>query len=145
MRKTVRVSRTVQVWDRYLQKYWKREAHELVHDTEDILNEGDIITYGPFPPNMHDVREGRGQLGGKNRVRFVLREVVTPFGTPVEQRVSRVVGSPEGRWKGGPGQVLKIAVRIRGKGTGKGKGKAKVDVTPAAASKGDAEAVRTAA
>ncbi len=115
MRKTVRVSRTVQVWDEYLRKNYKREACDLVHDPKDILNEGDVITYGPFPPSLLEAREQRGQTGGKSRVKYVLRDVLTPFGTPVEQRTSRVVGSPEGRWEGGPGQVQKVAVRSRGK------------------------------
>lgn len=115
MRKTVRVSRTVQVWDSYLQKHYKRSTHDLVHDPHDILNEGDVITYGPFPPSLRIAREQKGQIGGKKRVRFVLREVVTPFGTPVDQRSPRVVGSPEGRWVGGPGQVQKLVVRARGK------------------------------
>ncbi|KAK5446434.1 hypothetical protein LTS15_009773 [Exophiala xenobiotica] len=115
MRKTVRVSRTVQVWDKYLRKNYKREACDLVHDPKDILNEGDVITYGPFPPSLLEVREQRGQVGGKSRVKYVLRDVLTPFGTPVEQRTSRVVGSPEGRWAGGPGQVQKVVLRARGK------------------------------
>ncbi|EXJ90000.1 hypothetical protein A1O3_03068 [Capronia epimyces CBS 606.96] len=105
MRKTVRVSRTVQVWDKFLQKHWKKTAHDLVHDPQDILNEGDVITYGPFPPSMRAAREQRGQVGGNKQVSHVLREVITPFGTPVEQRVSRIVGSPAGRWHGTPGQV----------------------------------------
>ncbi|KAI1608447.1 hypothetical protein EDD36DRAFT_469333 [Exophiala viscosa] len=115
MRKTVHVSRTVQVWDAYLQKHYKRSTHDLVHDPQDILNEGDVITYGPFPPSLREPREQKGQLGGKNRVRFILRDVITPFGTPVDQRSPRVVGSPEGRWVGGPGQVQKVVVRARGK------------------------------
>ncbi|KAK4938647.1 hypothetical protein LTR10_020915 [Elasticomyces elasticus] len=115
MRKTVHVSRTVQVWDAYLQKHYKRSTHDLVHDPHDILNEGDVITYGPFPPSLLVPREQKGQIGGKNRVRFVLRDVITPFGTPVDQRSPRVVGSPEGRWIGGPGQVQKVVVRARGK------------------------------
>lgn len=129
MRKTVRVSRTVQVWDKFLRKHWKKTAHDLVHDPHDILNEGDVITYGPFPPSMRAAREQKqqgdnhGQIGGANsnnkkQVRYVLREVITPFGSPVETRASRVVGSPEGRWRGTPGQVQvhKVANRPKGRG-----------------------------
>jgi len=115
MRKTVRVSRTVQVWDKFLRKTYRREAHDLVSDPHDLLLEGDVIKYGPFEDEMRWEREIQGRLGGKNRVRFVVRQVVTPFGRPVDQRTPRVVGSPEGRWQGGPGQVQKVVYRARGK------------------------------
>ncbi|KIX00946.1 uncharacterized protein Z518_10012 [Rhinocladiella mackenziei CBS 650.93] len=119
MRKTVRVSRTIQIWDKYLQKYYKKEAHHLVHDPNDILNEGDVITYGPFPPSIRRDREKKGRIGGKKLVKYMVREVITPFGQQVEQRTRRVVGSQDGRWKGGPGEVKKIAMRARRKGKGK--------------------------
>ncbi|EXJ94655.1 hypothetical protein A1O1_03051 [Capronia coronata CBS 617.96] len=121
MRKTVRVSRRIQVWDKVLHKNWKKTAHDLVHDPQDILNEGDVITYGPFPPSMHAAREQRGQTETDSRVRYVLREVVTPFGSPVEERSSRLVGSPEGRWRGTPGHVpvQKVVSRTRGKDKGR--------------------------
>ncbi|KAL2441855.1 hypothetical protein ABEF95_016732 [Exophiala dermatitidis] len=126
MRKTVRVTRTIQVYDKFLRKYWKKTAHDLVHDPQDILNEGDVITYGPFPADMRAEREQKGKLGGNRQVKFVLKDIITPFGVPVEARTPRQVGSPEGRWIGTPGQQVQVQVSNKHRaGAAKAKGKQK--------------------
>lgn len=131
MQRTVRVTRTEQVWHAHFQKHYKRPFHELVHDPLNILLEGDVVTYGAFPPSVaakraaaaaaaaarRTTRPGGHAKDGKKKqdgVKFVLREVITPFGVPVEMRTPRVVGSPEGRWKGTPGEVKKIVRQTRG-------------------------------
>ena len=81
----------MQHFDSFLQKHYTRPLHEKVHDPSNILHEGDVITYGLFPPSERAKREAIGKLGGTERkrgVRFTLREVVTPFGTPVDQRTA---------------------------------------------------------
>lgn len=88
MRKTVRVSRNVQVWDRNLQKYYTREAHALVHDPDDLLVEGDLVSYGGFPPSLERDRRARDRpVDTKGKVACCVFDVLTPFGSSVEQRI----------------------------------------------------------
>lgn len=122
MQKTVRVTRTVQVWHRHFQKHYKRPHHDLVHDPTNILAEGDVVTYGPFPAAERAERVAMGKMGRDHGVKYVLREVVTPFGTAVEQRTPRSVGGEPGRWKGTDGEVVKVVRRVRGQGKAKAKG-----------------------
>ncbi|KAK5060985.1 hypothetical protein LTR84_007526 [Exophiala bonariae] len=88
MRKTVRVSRNVQVWDAHLQKYYTREKHALVHDPDDLLVEGDLVSYGGFPPSIAKARLEKGRpVDTKGRVSCCVFDVLTPFGSTVAQRV----------------------------------------------------------
>jgi hypothetical protein len=88
MRKTVRVSRNVQVWDQQLQKYYTRAAHALVHDPDDLLVEGDVVRYGGFPPSIEKDRREKGRpVATKGKVAFAVFDVLTPFGSTVAQRV----------------------------------------------------------
>ncbi|KAK6365955.1 hypothetical protein LTS17_010922 [Exophiala oligosperma] len=125
MNKTVRVSRTVQVWDRHLQKYYKRKAHDMVHDPDNTLNEGDVVEYGgaetrrkPAPVVAGTQIEGTG-TGTRKNVKYVVHQVITPFGLPVDVRPPRTVGSPKGRWEGTAGEVIKGNVRQRARGKSK--------------------------
>ena len=86
MLKTVAVTTKHRRLDKYTQTHHVEEETELVHDPQGILTEGDVIKYQHFPPDLYAERSARG----KTKVRFVLREVVTPFGTPVEERTPRV-------------------------------------------------------
>jgi len=92
MSKTVAVSTNRQHFDRFLQKHYTKAAKTLVHDPGEMLVEGDVIEYGLFPPQerAHRIRTGRGK-----RVKYVVRNVVTPFGVPLDQRVPR--GAVSGR------------------------------------------------
>ncbi|KIW11528.1 hypothetical protein PV08_10829 [Exophiala spinifera] len=172
MNKTVRVSRTIQVWDRHLRKYYKRKAHDMVHDPFNILNEGDVVEYGSHaasivqaPSSVRDEvhaaigavpestgsgSEGEGKApvnityapsgvsslaaagttGGvtgtsigvaapTKNVKYVVHQVITPFGLPVHMRLPRTVGSPKGRWEGTAGEVLKGNVRQKARGKSK--------------------------
>lgn len=86
MLKTVAVTTKHRRLDKYTQTHHVEEETELVHDPQGILVEGDVIKYQHFPPDLYAERAARG----KNKIRFVLKEVVTPFGTPVEERTPRV-------------------------------------------------------
>ncbi|KAL6252347.1 hypothetical protein RBB50_000065 [Rhinocladiella similis] len=158
MNKTVRVSRTIQVWDRHLRKYYKRKAHDMVHDPYNVLNEGDVIEYGshaaliqqaPSPSVLGDqavqgtnatvesseekrpvnvtyasasstTTESTGSIVTPTKnVKYVVHQVITPFGLPVQMRPSRTVGSPKGRWEGTAGEVLKGHVRQKARGKSK--------------------------
>ena len=90
MRKTVRVSRNVQVWDVRLQKYYTRAAHALVHDPDDLLVEGDVVSYVPgFPPSIARDRKEKGRpLAVRGKVSFTVVDVVTPFGQSVRDRLA---------------------------------------------------------
>ncbi|OCT47917.1 hypothetical protein CLCR_03677 [Cladophialophora carrionii] len=133
MQKTVRATRHMLTFHAAYQKYYTRSTHVLVHDAHNLLREGDVIRYGPFPPAWRQRRDGRGQVVVKRHrprdrngvvkelgVRHVVREVVTPFGTPLAERTGRVVvvGGAPGRWKGTEGEVKKIAVRQKGRKDG---------------------------
>ena len=86
MAKTVAVSTTRQHFDRFLQKHYTRPSKTLVHDPQETLVEGDVIEYGLFPPFERAERIKKGKGKG---VKYVVREVVTPFGMPLDQRLSR--------------------------------------------------------
>ncbi|OAP58518.1 hypothetical protein AYL99_07608 [Fonsecaea erecta] len=134
MQKTVRVTRHIQVWHAQFQKHYTRATHSLVHDAHNLLREGDVVRFGAFPPSLRQARDARGQLVVKRHrprdrngvvkekgVRYVVRDVLTPFGVPVEQRRERSVGSEAGRWRGTEGEVKKLALRQKGRRDG-GKG-----------------------
>jgi RNA recognition motif-containing protein len=82
MLKTVAVTTNHRRLDKYTQTHHVQEETELVHDPQGILVEGDLIKYQHFPPDLYAERAMRG----KKNVKFVLKEVVTPFGIPVEDR-----------------------------------------------------------
>ena len=86
MVKTVRVTYNEQRFDKFLQKNYTKPARALVHDPEQTLVEGDVIEYGLFPPTEQQLRKDKGR--GKC-VKYVVRGVVTPFGTPLDQRVPK--------------------------------------------------------
>lgn len=88
MRKTVRVSRNVQIWDAHLQKYYTRETHALVHDPDELLVEGDLVSYGGFPPSIAKERLEKGRpVNTKGKVNCCVFDVLTPFGSTVAQRL----------------------------------------------------------
>jgi hypothetical protein len=86
MTKTVAVTTNHRRLDKYTQTHHVQEETKLVHDPKGILVEGDVIKYQHFPPNHYADRITRG----KGKVKFVLREVVTAFGIPVEERTSNL-------------------------------------------------------
>lgn len=89
--KTVSVTTNRRYLDEATKTHHISEESVLVHDPQNILVEGDVIKYQHFPPDLYEARAARGKKG----VRFVLKEVVTPFGVPVEERVqNRQVSSP---------------------------------------------------
>ncbi|KIW89173.1 uncharacterized protein Z519_10025 [Cladophialophora bantiana CBS 173.52] len=133
MQKTVRVTRQIQVWHAHFQKHYTRPTHSLVHDPHNLLLEGDVIRFGAFPPSMREERDRRGQVVVKRHrprdrngvvkeqgVRYIVREVISPFGVPLEQRQPRTVGSDKGRWLGTEGEMKKPALRQKGRRDGKG-------------------------
>lgn len=124
MDKTVRVSRNILTLHVGFQKYYTRATHELVHDAHNLLEEGDVVRYGEFPPSLRSRRDEKGQIVVRRSrprdrngvvkelgVRHMLREIITPFGVPLGERTGRVVGGEPGRWKGTEGEVRRIAVR----------------------------------
>jgi hypothetical protein len=131
MQKTVRATRRVLTFHAAYQKYYTRSTHVLVHDAHNLLREGDVIRYGAFPPSWRQQRDAKGQVVVKRHrprdrngvvkelgVRYLVREIVTPFGSPLRERTSRPVGGTPGRWKGTEGEVKKIAVRQKGRKDG---------------------------
>jgi ribosomal protein S17 len=83
MAKTAAVATTRQHFDRFLQKHYTKPSKTLVHDPQDVLVEGDVIEYGLFAPAE---RAERIKMGKGKRVKYVLRRVVTPFGSPLDER-----------------------------------------------------------
>jgi ribosomal protein S17 len=127
MHKTVRVSRKILVWYVPFKKHYLRDLHVFVHDPHNLLVEGDVIRYGEFPPSLRARRDSRNQkvisrkrptdrngMVREKGVRFMVREIVTPFGVPLEQRTSRVVGSEPGRWAGTSGAYKQPTLRKKG-------------------------------
>lgn len=90
MTKTVAVTTNHRRLDKYTQTHHVQKETELVHDPVGILVEGDVIKYQHFPPNYYAERAARG----KGQVKFVLKEIVSPFGTPVEERTPNVGVDP---------------------------------------------------
>ncbi len=84
MSKTVAVHSNRQYFDKFLQRHYTQPFKTLVHDPNEILVEGDTIEYSLFDI---ETRKERKQKGRGKRVRYVVREVVTPFGVGVEERV----------------------------------------------------------
>ncbi|KAI9820871.1 MAG: hypothetical protein M1832_003504 [Thelocarpon impressellum] len=85
MAKTVKVRIMRQVWNNHIRKeqqYFVRPTSILVHDARDILVEGDVVRVMP------GVRSSKS-------VRHRLLDVVTPFGTRLEDREG-YVPEPEG-------------------------------------------------
>ncbi|KEF53707.1 uncharacterized protein A1O9_10108 [Exophiala aquamarina CBS 119918] len=94
MRKTVRVSRNVQVWDAHLQKHYTRASHALVHDPDELLVEGDVVSYvAGFPPSIVKDRLEKGRaVDVKGKVNSTVVDVLTPFGRTMADRLwARVV------------------------------------------------------
>ncbi|KIW69330.1 hypothetical protein PV04_05212 [Phialophora macrospora] len=131
MQKTVRATRRVLTFHAAYQKYYTRSTHMLVHDEHNLLREGDVIRIGAFPPAWRQQRDAKGQVVVKRHrprdrngvvkelgVPYLVREIITPFGTPLHERTSGVVGGAPGRWKGTEGEVKKIAVRQKGRKDG---------------------------
>jgi len=92
-----------------------------------------VIKYGEFPPSLREKRDARGQIvirrgRAKDRngvikergVRWMVREIISPFGTPLEMRTPKTVGGEVGRWKGTDGEVRKVTMRQRGRKAGAG-------------------------
>ena len=86
MAKTVAVSTNRQYFDRSFQKHYTKASKALVHDPNETLVRGDVIEYGVFPPveRAERIKSGKGK-----RVKYVVRDVVTPFGIPLDKRVPR--------------------------------------------------------
>lgn len=82
MSKTVSVTTKRRYLDKLTKTHHFKEESVLVHDPQNILAEGDVIKYQHFPLDVYEVRKARG----KKQVRFVLKEIVTPFGKPIEER-----------------------------------------------------------
>ena len=51
-------------------------------------------------------------------VRYIVRDIISPFSIPLSQRTPRVVGGEAGRWKGTSGETKKIALRQKGRKAG---------------------------
>ncbi|KAJ9611580.1 hypothetical protein H2200_004764 [Cladophialophora chaetospira] len=131
MNRTVRATHNIQLFHAAYQKHYTRPTHALVHDPHNLLLLGDVIRYGEFPPSLRQKRDEKGKIvvkRGRPRdrngvvkelgVRNLVREILSPFGVPLEQRSPRVVGGEKGRWKGTGGEVKKIAVRQKGRKVG---------------------------
>ncbi|RKF58802.1 putative ribosomal protein s17 [Golovinomyces cichoracearum] len=73
MQKTVKVRIGVQQWDSLIKKNFNRSRNVLVHDPNDSLRTGDIISISP------------GWRISKS-VRHIVDKLVAPFGTPAEER-----------------------------------------------------------
>jgi ribosomal protein S17 len=86
MAKTAAVATNRQHFDRFLQKHYTKPSKTLVHDPQDVLVEGDVIEYGLFAPAE---RAERIKMGKGKRVKYVLRRVVTPFGSPLDERAKK--------------------------------------------------------
>ncbi|EXJ73416.1 uncharacterized protein A1O5_03176 [Cladophialophora psammophila CBS 110553] len=155
MQKTVRVTRQIQVWHAHFQKHYTRPTHSLVHDPHNLLLEGDVIRFGAFPPSMREERDRRGQVVVKRHrprdrngvvkeqgVRYIVREVISPFGVPLEQRQPRAVGSDKGRWLGTEGEMKKLALRQKGRRDGKGASASTTSTSTSRTSRAKAGAVK---
>jgi Ribosomal protein S17 len=112
MKQTVVVSSNRQYFDKFLQKHYSKPSKSLVHDPQDILVEGDVVAYGLFPPDQRAERVKRG----KKNIKYVLRDVITPFGLPLEQRTPRVTTPNPARPAGKFGKQRKTA-GVRGYAT----------------------------
>ena len=84
MKQTVRVTREELHYDKFLKKHFVQPRRRLVHDPEDVLNEGDVIEFGLFDSETAAARREKGK-----DVRYTLKRVVTPFGLAVEDRTPR--------------------------------------------------------
>ena len=88
MAKNVAVSTNRQHFDRFLQKQYTKPFKPVVHDPAKTLVKGDVIEYGLFSPVEWAERILKGKWKVK-RVKYVVRNVVTPFGTPLKQRAPK--------------------------------------------------------
>ena len=151
MNHTVRCTTRILVRHRKFQKDYTRPTHVFVHDPHNLLLEGDVIRYGEFPPSLREKRDKQGKVvvrRGRKRdrngvvreggVRWMVREIVSPFGLTLEERRARSVGGVMGRWKGTDGEVRKVSMRQRGRksGTGKGAGRSSMGKGPGPDGKG---------
>lgn len=65
---------TVDIWDKYLRKYYKGARHLLVHDPANSLREGDMIHVRTLAAQKTDT------------VRHVVHEILVPFGVDIADR-----------------------------------------------------------
>jgi RNA recognition motif-containing protein len=87
---TVAVTTNRRYLDTDTKTHHVKEETVLVHDPEGILAEGDVVKYQHLPPDVYDKRAARG----KTNVKHILKEIVTPFGIPVEERTPSLTNKP---------------------------------------------------
>jgi hypothetical protein len=126
MNRTVHVSTNILVHHELFRKDFLKPHNVLVHDPNNLLVEGDVVSYGLFPPGLRAKRDRRGTVVQRRKrprdknmmmkvkgVEFMVREIITPFGVPLEKRRPRKVGSEAGKWKGSDGEVKRVTIRKR--------------------------------
>ncbi|KAK0724760.1 hypothetical protein B0H67DRAFT_550469 [Lasiosphaeris hirsuta] len=73
MQKTVKVRVGGRKWNGFLQKYFNDPKTYLVHDPQNSLREGDVVTIVPgFVTSQHK--------------RHVVKHIIKPAGVPIEER-----------------------------------------------------------
>ena len=72
MQKTVKCRQMKQIYDRHLRKDFYKPVHFLVHDENDSILEGDVITTARSRHSRH--------------VHHTLDSIIAPFGKPIEAR-----------------------------------------------------------
>lgn len=120
---TAHATRTVPLPSPHLRKSFLTQTHDLVHDPYNLLRVGDVIRYSAFTASEAAARTsvkaeleaakaarqaasktrlmGRrrpqdGKPSKRVRVRFVVRQVVSPFGEGLEERAAKMHANPEG-------------------------------------------------
>ncbi|ETN46058.1 uncharacterized protein HMPREF1541_00241 [Cyphellophora europaea CBS 101466] len=120
---TAHATRTISLPSRHLRKSFLTQTHDLVHDPYSLLRVGDIIRYSAFTPGEaaeRDAvkteleakrwarlaegkrlqgrrREGDGKPSKRVRVRYVVRQVVTPFGVGLRERMAERAAAVAGK------------------------------------------------
>jgi RNA recognition motif-containing protein len=87
---TVAVTTNRRYLDADTKTHHVKEETVLVHDPEGILAEGDVVKYQHLPPDVY----GKRAALGKTNVKHILKEIVTPFGIPVEERTPSLTNKP---------------------------------------------------
>ncbi|KAL2203888.1 nucleic acid-binding protein [Sarocladium strictum] len=73
MEKTVKVRVGSQKWNKVINKWFAEPKHYLVHDPQSSLRTGDVVSIMPgWPTSQHK--------------RHVVKEIIAPYGTPIEER-----------------------------------------------------------
>ena len=175
--RTAHATRNIPLTDKHLRKTYLTTTHDLVHDPYDILRVGDIIRYSAFTAAEKEARTkvkdemrahkwqtlkeakrlvgrrkpGDGKKSKRVDVGMVVRQVVSAWGTGLEERllenerrklevamvpqrekVPVPVTVPTGRQGGGKGKKVLVEAKSESRGVGEsGKGSGKVSIIAA--------------